>query len=325
MTTASCSSTPGFPVSATRCSARCGSSASASTTCARILLTHAHVDHFGSAIWFAKTHGTPVYLPRRRGRPRPARVPRAGVAGRTVAKSLAAALPEVVDGDRAQGRADPRGHPDAARPHRGGRGGAAGHPDGDPHARATPAGTVRTSSTACWSAATRWSPGTRSRHGADRSCCPACSTTIRTAACAASLRWACWTPRCCCRDTARCGAVRSATPSSKPRTRLGERLVAEQEDRGQAQAAGDDDRRHQDHAGRVRRRRARLPRRARIAPARPRSRGMPARTAAHRRVPIAADEHAQADADRRTSATAARSTTQPRRIQLPIRTAAASL
>lgn len=26
-----------------------------------ILLTHAHVDHFGSAIWFAKAHGTPVY------------------------------------------------------------------------------------------------------------------------------------------------------------------------------------------------------------------------------------------------------------------------
>ena len=26
-----------------------------------ILLTHAHVDHFGSAIWFAKTHCTPVY------------------------------------------------------------------------------------------------------------------------------------------------------------------------------------------------------------------------------------------------------------------------
>ncbi|WP_458319061.1 MBL fold metallo-hydrolase [Mycolicibacterium brisbanense] len=26
-----------------------------------ILLTHAHVDHFGSAIWFAKTHGTPVF------------------------------------------------------------------------------------------------------------------------------------------------------------------------------------------------------------------------------------------------------------------------
>lgn len=25
------------------------------------LLTHAHVDHFGSAIWFAKTHGTPVF------------------------------------------------------------------------------------------------------------------------------------------------------------------------------------------------------------------------------------------------------------------------
>ena len=26
-----------------------------------ILLTHAHVDHFGSAIWFAETHGVPVY------------------------------------------------------------------------------------------------------------------------------------------------------------------------------------------------------------------------------------------------------------------------
>lgn len=26
-----------------------------------ILLTHAHIDHFGSAIWFAKTHGTPVF------------------------------------------------------------------------------------------------------------------------------------------------------------------------------------------------------------------------------------------------------------------------
>ena len=26
-----------------------------------VLLTHAHVDHFGSAIWLAKTHGTPVF------------------------------------------------------------------------------------------------------------------------------------------------------------------------------------------------------------------------------------------------------------------------
>jgi glyoxylase-like metal-dependent hydrolase (beta-lactamase superfamily II) len=26
-----------------------------------VLLTHAHIDHFGSAIWFAETHGTPVY------------------------------------------------------------------------------------------------------------------------------------------------------------------------------------------------------------------------------------------------------------------------
>lgn len=26
-----------------------------------ILLTHAHIDHFGTAIWFARTHGTPVF------------------------------------------------------------------------------------------------------------------------------------------------------------------------------------------------------------------------------------------------------------------------
>lgn len=26
-----------------------------------ILLTHAHIDHLGTAIWFARTHGTPVY------------------------------------------------------------------------------------------------------------------------------------------------------------------------------------------------------------------------------------------------------------------------
>jgi glyoxylase-like metal-dependent hydrolase (beta-lactamase superfamily II) len=32
----------------------------ANDVCA-ILLTHAHIDHLGSAIWFAKTHGTPVY------------------------------------------------------------------------------------------------------------------------------------------------------------------------------------------------------------------------------------------------------------------------
>ncbi|ANI37797.1 MBL fold metallo-hydrolase [Mycolicibacterium vaccae] len=29
-----------------------------------ILLTHAHIDHFGSAIWFAREHGTPVYCHR---------------------------------------------------------------------------------------------------------------------------------------------------------------------------------------------------------------------------------------------------------------------
>lgn len=31
---------------------------------AAILLTHAHIDHLGTAIWFATTHGTPVYCHR---------------------------------------------------------------------------------------------------------------------------------------------------------------------------------------------------------------------------------------------------------------------
>ncbi|WP_423797301.1 MBL fold metallo-hydrolase, partial [Mycobacterium tuberculosis] len=26
-----------------------------------IVLTHAHIDHLGSAIWFAREHSTPVY------------------------------------------------------------------------------------------------------------------------------------------------------------------------------------------------------------------------------------------------------------------------
>lgn len=31
---------------------------------AAVLLTHAHIDHFGTAIWLAKTHGTPVFCHR---------------------------------------------------------------------------------------------------------------------------------------------------------------------------------------------------------------------------------------------------------------------
>ena len=32
-----------------------------------ILLTHAHIDHLGAAIWFAGTHATPVYCHPREG------------------------------------------------------------------------------------------------------------------------------------------------------------------------------------------------------------------------------------------------------------------
>ena len=51
----------GFPGSRDDVLGRWASSASASTDVRAILLTHAHIDHFGSAIWFAETHGTPVY------------------------------------------------------------------------------------------------------------------------------------------------------------------------------------------------------------------------------------------------------------------------
>ena len=46
-----------------------------------ILLTHAHIDHFGSAIWFAKTHGTPVYCHAAEVGHSQARVPRTGGGG----------------------------------------------------------------------------------------------------------------------------------------------------------------------------------------------------------------------------------------------------
>ena len=36
-------------------------SGTAQATLRAILLTHAHIDHLGSAIWFASEHGTPVY------------------------------------------------------------------------------------------------------------------------------------------------------------------------------------------------------------------------------------------------------------------------
>ena len=44
-----------------------------------ILLTHAHIDHLGSAIWFANDVRHAGVLPRRRGRSRQAGVPGAGL------------------------------------------------------------------------------------------------------------------------------------------------------------------------------------------------------------------------------------------------------
>ncbi len=60
-----------------------------------ILLTHAHIDHLGSAIWFANEHRTPVYLPSRGGGPCQAGVPGAGIGYRCVASPLATPLGRV--------------------------------------------------------------------------------------------------------------------------------------------------------------------------------------------------------------------------------------
>ena len=98
-----------------------------------ILLTHAHIDHFGSAIWFAKTHGTPVYC-------------HAAEVGHSKREYLEQASPadiakhiwqprylDVVRGDHPQGRDDARRHPDHAGAHRRRRGAPAGQSDGDSH------------------------------------------------------------------------------------------------------------------------------------------------------------------------------------------------
>ena len=90
-----------------------------------ILLTHAHIDHFGSAIWFARTHGTPVYC----------HADEVGHAKREyleqaspvdVAKHIwQPQLAEVVGGDQPQGCVHARRHPDRAGTDRGDRGGTA--------------------------------------------------------------------------------------------------------------------------------------------------------------------------------------------------------
>ena len=121
-----------------------------------ILLTHAHIDHFGSAIWFAKTHGTPVYCHADEvGHSKREYLEQASPVD-VAAHALAAALAEVVGGDQPQGGIHPRWHPDRPGADRRRRGGPARRSDGRSPARDTPAGTARSSSTACWSAATRW-------------------------------------------------------------------------------------------------------------------------------------------------------------------------
>ena len=51
----------GFPGSRPDVLASLGELGFGVTDVRAILLTHAHIDHFGTAIWFAQTHGTPVY------------------------------------------------------------------------------------------------------------------------------------------------------------------------------------------------------------------------------------------------------------------------
>ncbi len=158
-------------------------------------------------------------LPRRRGRALQAGVPRAGVARRHRHAHLAATLAEWSVAISRKGGDDARRHPDHAGAHRGRRGGAAGQADGHSHARPhRRALLVR--GRRCARRRRRVGdrpPGVDT--SAARSCCRTCSTTTRTGACGAWPRWGCWTPRCCCPATGRCGGARSATPARKPQRR----------------------------------------------------------------------------------------------------------
>ena len=117
-----------------------------------ILLTHAHIDHFGSAIWFAKTHGTPVFC----------HAAEVGHSKREYLEQAGAAdiLPHIwqprflkwTRGDFAEGRDGARRHPEhARRSPKTSRLACRARPWRFPPP-ATPAGIARSSSTGCWSA-----------------------------------------------------------------------------------------------------------------------------------------------------------------------------
>ncbi len=107
------------------------------------MLTHAHIDHFGIAIWFAKTHGTPVYC-------------HADEVGHAKREYLEQASPvEIVKhvwqprwlkwtaAIVRKGGLVARRHPDGAGADRRDRRHPARSADGDPDTRATPVGTAR--------------------------------------------------------------------------------------------------------------------------------------------------------------------------------------
>ena len=187
-----------------------------------ILLTHAHIDHFGSAIWFAKTYGTPVYC-------------HAAEVGHARRDHLEQASPR----DIAVRAWQPRYLKWAVTVMR--KGGlthegiptaealsadvAAGLP-GTPQVIATPGHTgghcsylvdgVLVSGDALVT-------GHPLRRVPARNCCRRSSTTTTTPAGAASRRWQPSTRRCCCPGTARCGAADGRGGPG----RSNERVVAE--------------------------------------------------------------------------------------------------
>ena len=186
-----------------------------------ILLTHAHIDHFGSAIWFAKTHGTPVYC-------------HAEEVGHSKREYLEQASPVDIAKHIWQprylkwsvaitrkGGDDPRRHPEHPGADRGRRRTPARRTDGDPHPRPhRRALLVRGGRRA----------GQRRRAGHR----PPAGTAYRAAAAAEAVQprpgrlraqpgraGDCWTPRCCCPGTARCGGARSARAARRRlRTRV---------------------------------------------------------------------------------------------------------
>ena len=175
-----------------------------------IVLTHAHVDHLGSAIWFAKTQGTPVYCHRDEvGHAKREYLQQASpldIAANLWRPSWVTWTAHLVR----NGGLSREGIPTAQALTADVAAMLPGQPEPFPRP-AIRAGTAPTSSMACSPAVMPLSPGFPRAVGKARSFCRRCSATTRPAVNAAWQCWRHWRRRSSHPATGRCGVARSAT------------------------------------------------------------------------------------------------------------------